>query len=339
LLLAVGFVLSAPAALAQGGLAGTWTYSEEAEGQTVETRLTFAQAADGTWTGEGDFLGPMPMHFVMQNVSFIGEVIRFDFPIEGFPVTGKFFGRYSEENDTVSGHVTIPGLVEGQEDAVFTRFDEAAAAAAEIVPLRVRHPQTLAVAARFQYLVPLHIVRLDVENINDVTTSGLGVDVSGRIYILDGFAIEGRYFTGSLKFREDLPVFSDDLAPALSGDSRLGMSGWNAGIKAYVGPSLFPDSRYNPYLAAAVGQTLWSLTASGGGSTVLSILGEPLDATSWHASAGLGTEYELSERIRLEFEWSWNYHMLEDESVWPRPEELWTNQHTWNLSFGLVLGI
>ena len=65
---------------------------------------------------------------------------------------------------------------------------------------------------------------------------------------------------------------------------------------------------------------------------------QPLEGTDFAFMFGIGTEYEISSRFCLEFEWAWRYFMTEDEDIWPEPDDFWTNTHAWNLSLGLTWG-
>jgi hypothetical protein len=76
----------------------------------------------------------------------------------------------------------------------------AAAAPADSVqvpaPTRTRHPSVLAVSASFVHLLPLHILKEKVADINDLTTAGSGATADFRVYILDGLALSRRQHFG-----------------------------------------------------------------------------------------------------------------------------------------------
>ena len=58
----------------------------------------------------------------------------------------------------------------------------------------MRHSHRLGLTGRISYWTSLHVVKDEVYNINDLTTSELGFDGALKYYMLDGFSIFARMF-------------------------------------------------------------------------------------------------------------------------------------------------
>jgi len=205
-------------------------------------------------------------------------------------------------------------------------------------PPRIRHHNNFAVVGRGTMLMPLHIVREDELNINDITTTSYGWDAGVRWYVIDDFAIGVRFFSGGLAFKAsegELELF-DHLAD-FSSASFHEFSGFEAVINAYFGDVMIPKAPINPFLTACFGKYDWTLTKSGRGSDPVMILDEEVTGSDYGIGMGLGVEYPVvSESLVLEFEWLWRYLLTQDEQRWKEIRTEWTNTHCWDLTLGIV---
>ncbi len=202
----------------------------------------------------------------------------------------------------------------------------------------VKHPAKLAVSGAACYWAPMHIIKEDVYDINDLTDGGFGADFGLRWYALDGLAVSVHGLFGGIGFTDTKPgqmeEISSRLDNGLTPDAYLEMSGFSIGMQAYVGTQLMPKSKFNPYFKGNILYMDWSLLEEKGGDTLV-FDREPFEASNMGIGFGMGTEYELGRTIDLEFEWMWNYLLTEDEDKWDE-ESSWTNTHYWNLSIGLI---
>ncbi|MHB8080354.1 MAG: hypothetical protein ACYDIE_14005 [Candidatus Krumholzibacteriia bacterium] len=198
---------------------------------------------------------------------------------------------------------------------------------------RSKHPHLFALSARGGWRVPVHILKTNERNINDITAAAAGFDVGLRCYPLDGLAVGARYARGGL----DMTTKPLDLARfSLTGNEYLKLDSYSIWLSAYLGNSLMPDSRFNPYLTVVFSRYDWAFSQNGRGSAPYVILETPLEGKNLGLAGGLGCEYELSKRLWVETEWSWNY-VLTELSRTDGVFGAWTNTHYWNLGLGLVL--
>ncbi|RKZ10233.1 hypothetical protein DRQ50_14570 [bacterium] len=106
----------------------------------------------------------------------------------------------------------------------------------------------------------------------------------------------------------------------------------------YLGKKMMSESRFNPYLTAAVGQVDWELTKEGRGSEVVVLDRYELKGKDMSFTFGLGTEYQFSPAIALEVEWLWRFFATEDETKWPDTENDWKDTMAWSLAAGATIG-
>ena len=200
----------------------------------------------------------------------------------------------------------------------------------------MRHSHRLGLTGRISYWTSLHVVKDEVYNINDLTTSELGFDGALKYYMLDGFSIFARMFRGGQGIDNDQDKLAQFEGVSVTGDSYLTLDGFEVGVMGYLGNIISEESNFNPYLTAAIGQVSWELNADGRGSDVLTYDDVPFSGDDLSVAIGLGTEYQLNDSLNVELELLWRYFMTEDTDVWSDNEQLWTNQHTWALSAGLT---
>ncbi len=274
------------------------------------------------------------------------NTVSYNFRFEGAPFMSSFWGRYDEENDRIRGSMSIGGR---SQPLTFERTSPGPESvldefATDREPLPVKHPGKFAASARLSYWQPLYVLKEKVRNINDITTGQGAFDLGMRYHVVDYLAIQARYVRGGLGFdtnEKNLSLFDpvdgpqgNTLSHPITTDSELTMDGFEFSLVAFLGQNLLPDSKFNPFLSLLAGRTDWTLTRSGRGSDPLAIAEEPLEGTDWTFGGGLGTEYSLSERFGLEFEWMWAYTLTQDEARWSDVTEQWTNQHVFRLSLG-----
>ncbi len=206
---------------------------------------------------------------------------------------------------------------------------------------RLKHPYFLAFDGGVSFWAPLHIVKEDVFDINDLTDPTLGFHAGISVFPMDGMCLSVRGHFGGLDFTGAKPGEMAVAGAALEGgqltpDSHMKMTGVSFGLQAFVGSVMWPDSRFNPYFRSQVLYLDWALQDEKGGETLM-IDGEPLEGTDMGVGLGLGTEYRLGRRVNLTFEWMWNFYLTSDETTWDY--EYWTNTHVWELSAGLRIGL
>jgi hypothetical protein len=274
------------------------------------------------------------------------QSISFNFRFTGAPFLSSFWGRYDEQRDRVRGSMSIGGRSQA------VTFDRTSPGPESLLdefatdrrPLVRKHETRFAASLRGARWTPLYVLKDKVRNINDITTGGFGFDAGARFHLLDYLGLQVRYGRGSLGFdtnETNLGLFDPDtgaqgggLSRPLTTDSTIDMEGIELSFVAFLGQSLFPQSKFNPFLTAVIGRTDWELNESGRGSRPLEIFEEPVVGTDWTVGGGLGTEYAVSRRFGLEFEWVWAYTGTQDETKWSDIAHQWTSQHVFRFSLG-----
>ncbi|MFO7654668.1 MAG: hypothetical protein R6X25_12725 [Candidatus Krumholzibacteriia bacterium] len=330
-------VLCAPAG-AREELAGSWRAVMKTPQGEVAIDLQM-ERSEREWTGTISDPTGSGSELRIEALSIGENTISFNFRPSGTPFPASFYGNYLSDDDVIRGTFSIAGR-----SSPLTRFERTSpipdslrpAEDAEVKRGRQRHFGMFGLSGRAAYFQPVHILKDNDRNLNDLTTADFGWDAGLRWFVLDGFALFGRYFSGSMGFDTE----ESRLAPfgniGLTADSVLDLTGYEGGIHISMGNLLVPESRFNPYATAVVGQVDWSVGESGRGSAPLVIDDVPLEGTDWHVGLGLGTEFALSRHLLLEFEWLWRFMLTEDEELFD-PDEYWTNTQFWQLSAGLVL--
>lgn len=273
-----------------------------------------------------------------QDINVNDTMISFTFRPEGADYPSHFTGTYIAADDRVSGSFSQRGA------SRFVKFRRDPSTVilgltkdGEIIePQRKRHLHKFAVTGRLSYWAAMHMVRDEVYTMNNITTSKLNYDLGLRWHARDAFVIFGRYYHGNQGFSDDskkLAAFEDI---GLNADSNLKLDGWELGLTGYFGNVFNEDSRFNPYMTAAIGKVSWEVTEGDRGSQVLDIDDDLLMGKDLSFGFGFGTEYEMSSSFNLEFEWMWRYFATQDETLWKNINEEWNNTHTWALSAGLT---
>lgn len=327
-------------------LIGAWSAQPDDDDETREILMEILPDGDdyqGTLTDTGV---DETVELRDLSISEQENTISYNFRFEGAPFMSSFWGRYDEENDEVRGSMSIGGRSQPLDfertspgpESVMDEF------ATEREPLPVKHPGKFAVTARLAWWQPLYVLKEKVRNINDITTGQTAFDFGARYHIIDYLAVQARYVRGGVGFdtnETNLALFHPETGPQgntlsepITGDSELTLDGFEFNVIGYLGQSLFPESKFNPYVIATAGRTDWTVAASGRGSDPIAIAEEPLEGTDWTFGGGLGTEYLLNDRFGLELEWLWAYTLTEDETLWNDVTEQWTNQHVFRFSLG-----
>jgi hypothetical protein len=276
-----------------------------------------------------------------ENVKVTDSMISFTFRPDGAPFPSHFSGTYIAADDRVTGSFSQRGT---SRFVKFRRDPDTVTLGMgpdgqPILPPRVRHPYKFAVAGRLSYWASLHVVKDEVYNLNTLTESALNYDATVKYFLLDSFSLFLRGFRGGQGITSDAARLAPYEEIGLSGDSYLKLDGFEFGMTGYLGNIMAKNSRFNPFLTGAVGYASWELTASGRGSEILSLDDNEFSGSDLCVAFGLGTEYELNDKMSLEFEWLWRYFMTEDETKWAPVDDTWSNTHAWSLSFGLAYGL
>ncbi|MDD5719332.1 MAG: hypothetical protein PHQ53_06555 [Candidatus Krumholzibacteria bacterium] len=274
------------------------------------------------------------------------NVASFNFRFEGAPFLSTFWGRYDGDRDQIRGTMSIGGR---SQLLVFQRTSPGPESLLDDLrtqrrPLVRKHDHRFAATARAGYWQPLHVLKENVYNINDVTSSSFAMDAGVRFHLLDYVALQARYSRGGVGFDslpERLALFepgvgsqSNGITGTLNTDSYLRLDGWEISILAFLGQSIIPNSKFNPYVTAVIGQTTWELLENGRGSDPLQIFEIPVKGKNTTVGGGLGTEYAISPRFGVEFEWVWAYTNTEDDRKWEDVTYQWTSQHVYRFSLG-----
>jgi opacity protein-like surface antigen len=325
-------------ALAGNSPAGQWTGEVETpEGDKVDIRLSLAQQGSA-W--QGTLEDPTMGETIVSNLRVTGTRISFTFKPANAPFPLNFSGSYVAADDRVTGTFSLHGnsrfvkfqRVPGSETVVL------AAGAEAKEPARIRHDYKFAATGRLSYWAGLHLTKDNVYTLNDMTVGTLNYDASVRWFVMDGFNVFFRYFRGGHDFTDNQARLDQFPDLNVSSASHLKLDGMEIGIMGYLGNIIVPDSKFNPYLTATGGQVKWALYENGRGSAVMQEGQHPFEGDDLVFSFGAGTEYEISRKLSLEFEWLWRYFMTEDEKKWPNTDGMWSNTHAWGLSAGVTYG-
>ena len=307
------------------------------DGPEAEIRLAFAKATDG-WAAS---LTDTTMSAVtLTNVMVADNRISFTFQPAGVPYPAHFFGDYDPLEDKVSGTFSVRGtsrFVKFKRAPLLTAAD--LATVTPKVPARLRHDYRLGASGRLEHWASVHVVKDEVSNINNTTTGAMGMSLALKAYLQDGFCLSGRFYRGGQGITDDQAKLDQWPDLGLSSASYLKLDGWEFGITGFFGNKILKTSAFNPYLTATAGRTSWALTADGRGADPLVLEKYPLEGSDFAFGIGLGTEYEVNQKLQLEFELMWRFFMTKDEIQWPAEDNTWTNTHVWALSVGATYGI
>lgn len=307
------------------------------DGREAEIRLTLDKVTDG-WAAT---LADTTMGAVtLTNVMVADHRISFTFQPAGVPYPAHFFGDYDPLEDKVSGTFSVRGtsrFVKFKRAPLMTP-EELAATAAPKVPARIRHDYRLGAGGRIAFWAPVHVVKDEITNISTTTTGAMGMSLALKLYLQDGFCLFGRMYRGGQGFTDNQGKIGRFQDIGLTSASYLKLDGWEFGITGFLGNKILKTSAFNPYMTATAGRTSWEVTRDGRGSEVLVLERYPLEGTDFCFGIGLGTEYEINQRLQLEFELMWQFLMTKDETRWPADNNTWANTHVWALSVGATYG-
>ena len=328
-------------------LVGAWSARPDKKDKLREIQLELVPEGDaynGTLTDTS-----IDETVSLRDLAIKDTSISFNFRFDGAPFMSSFWGRYDPDRDEVRGSMSIGGR---SQPLSFERTspgpdDVADEFSTDRRPLAEKHKHKFALVGSAAYWVPLYIIKDNVRNINDITTPGWGGELAVRYHVIDYLAFQLSYIRGGLGFdtnQQNLDLFappdgpqSNGMSRPLTTDSYIAMDGFEFSFVGFIGQSLFPTSRFNPYIIGTIGKTSWELTSSGRGSEPIAIFEKPVTGSDWTFGGGLGTEYAFSHRLGLEFEWLWAYTLTEDKTMWSDVTYQWTNQHVYRLSLGLIL--
>jgi hypothetical protein len=324
-------------------LSGAWAAQSSKEDEQRQLKLELGRDAENKISGTITDTGTNQTT-VLRDIGFDDNTVAFNFRPEGEPFLASFWGRYIPGDDEIKGSLSLGGR---SQPLTFKRVGRAPGDTPDYFappPRPRKHYSRLGASARVAYWHPLHVLRKNERNINDVTSSSSGFDIGGRFYVMDSFGVQFRYFRGGQGFdanSDDLALFNDGaqavgINPHLTSDSYLGMSGYELTVLGYVGPLIFPNSHFNPYVIGVAGKASWSLGSDGRDGTPVGIYDKPLEGDDWEFGGGLGTEYEINGHVGIEAEWLWSYFLTEDTVVWEDNVTQWTNTHAYRFSLGVV---
>ncbi len=283
-------------------LSGSWAARSSEEDETRQLKLELGRDSAGKVSGTITDTGT-DQTTVLRDIGYEDNTVAFNFRPEGAPFLASFWGRHIPEDDEIKGSLSLGGR---SQPLTFERVGRAPGATTDYYappPRPRKHFSSLGASARVAYWHPLHVLRKDVRNINDITTPSTGFDLGARYYVMDSFGLQLRYFRGGVGFdtnETNLALFDPSdpesqgvgIDPAITADSYLGFSGFELTFVGYIGPLVCPTSHFNPYVIGVAGKTSWALGSDGRDSTPVAIYDEPLEGDDWEFGGGLGTEYD-----------------------------------------------
>jgi hypothetical protein len=214
------------------------------------------------------------------------------------------------------------------------------------------HPSFFAISAYAQHLIPIHILKEELYDINDLTGGGFGVGGELRIHILDELSLSLGFVRGGMglldsKMEEMLLINAKNLDNYnITPDAYIRLDGFYLSSNSYLGNSMMPGSKFNPYLRGSLMYLDWDLQNDGRGSNIMSWQEKQLAGTDIGLGFGIGTEYDIRPNLKLDWSSTWTYVATGDEIKWNMFQHgensdhsyMWTNTHFWNMNFGLVYG-
>jgi len=218
----------------------------------------------------------------------------------------------------------------------------------DIVP--AHHSSFFAVSVFAQHLIPIHILKQELYDVNDMTGGGFGMGGELRIYPLDGLALSFGAIRGGLPIVSDKPgdmaLINDGLRlndTALTADSFIKLDGFYLSMVNYLGNKMMPGSKFNPYLKSNLMYMDWALLEDGRGSDIMTYSEDEIVGNDFGFGFGIGTEYDLTSDLKLDWSTTWTYVTTGDEIKWEGFQHendsfMWTNTHFWNMNLGLVYG-
>lgn len=319
------------------GPSGTWSGKMRSPtGEEFEVTLTL-DGSGSTWSGtiSDAEKGEVPL----ENVRITATRLSFTFRPEGGAIPANFTGGYIAGDDRITGTFSMRG------NSRFVKFERVAsddsAAAAVLEPqeaVRVRHPHKFGATARIAWWPAIHVVKDDYHKINDLTTSDIAFDLTFRWNAMDAFTLFVRGFYGGQGITDDPNKLAPFTDLGLTSNSYMAIQGAEFGVMGFLGNKMMKESRFNPYLTAAVGFCNWELTEDGRGSNLIVLDRYAMEGSDLTTAIGFGFEYEMGRDVALELEWLWRSFWTKDEDKWPDSDTYWGNTQTWSVAFGITFG-
>jgi len=215
---------------------------------------------------------------------------------------------------------------------------------------RLKHPSLLAVSAAARLLVPIHVLKEETYDINDLTAFGSAVSGELIVYPLDQLSISFGGMRGGYDFTSSKPGEMARINARLEGnplspDSYLRLDGGYMMITAYLGNSMAAHSRLNPYVRLGLLYMDWEMLDDGRNGNTLTWQDKLMSGDDWGVGGGVGTEYRLGRTISLDSSIFWGYVRTGDEIKWkgfqaPVTDSFyWTNTHFLSVSLGMIWNI
>lgn len=322
------------------GPAGSWVGRvETVDGEQIEVRLQLDQGDGAGWVGM--ISGPIMGDVQAENIRVSDTFISFRFQPREVPFPANFAGSYIAADDRITATLSQRGtsrFVKFRREPGTVILTTIGPDGKPREPAPLRHNYKFALTGRVAWWIAVKYITDDQRNLNNITTNTVGYDLTLKWFPIDGANFFVRAFQGGLGYdtKEELLAPFEDIG--LTKDSYMKLDGFELGVMGYLGNSIMRNSKFNPYLTGAVGHCNWAVMESGRDTPAVGDRIEPVQGNSWCFAFGMGTEYKLSEKFLIEFEWLWRYITSEDEERFPDTETYWTNTHAWNLSLGLSWG-
>ncbi len=346
--LALAALLPAGRAAAATSPAGRWVGDVDTpDGKKAQITLVLEDRS-GAWSGTLE--DPLQGKTAVSDLKVTGTAVTFRVQPAGAPIARDFKGTYVAGEDRLSGTLSM----QGKSLAItFKRADApasvvaakgagtpvgSAAADTTRAAVRTKHPYRLAVTGRLGWWASLHSVKDENYTINNLTAAAPAFDGALKLYPLDGFSVFVRGVRAGQAVTDDASMLAPYAGNGLTADSYLSLDGIEFGVAGYLGRKLMPKSHFNPYLTGGVGRYNWAMTSGGRGTDAITIEQSPVEGTDFGGWFGAGTEYALSNKLALEFEWAWRFFLTRDTKAWRGSEDIWGNSLAWAMSAGLTYG-
>ncbi|MCP4799745.1 MAG: hypothetical protein GY893_07305 [bacterium] len=212
------------------------------------------------------------------------------------------------------------------------------------------HSSLFAVSIFAQHLIPIHILKQELYDINDLTGGGFGIGGEFKVHPMENLALSFGTIRGGMPIigdkPDDMALINDGLRlndTDLTADAFIQLDGFYLSLINYLGNRMMPGSKFNPYLKTNLLYMDWALLENGRGSNIMTYSEDEIVGNDFGAAFGIGTEYDLTSDLKLDWSTTWTYVTTGDEIKWEGFQHennsfMWTNTHFWNMNLGLVYG-
>lgn len=213
------------------------------------------------------------------------------------------------------------------------------------------HTSTFTFSGYAQHSIPMHILKEDLFDINDLTSAGFGLGGEFQVFPMEnlsfsvGFSLNGMSLCDDrpnefVKINNEANFDTGDITP----DAFIKTDFFYISSNAYLGSRMIPNSKFNPYVKANLLLSDWALLQGGRGSDAVIWDQKEISGNNLGIGFGFGTEYDLAPNIKLNLSTTWTYVLTGDEIKWAGLQHdengsfMWTNTHFLDMNIGVVYG-